>query len=98
MIETQFTEMFRTAKHENMQKHKEVVESDSSSSLDIKVFALCWEALSEAVQLRNYEHAEKCLRTAWEKATKLECENSLLLQGRTLRHLAYLRYTKGMQV
>ena len=94
-IETQFTEMFRAAKHEDMQKLSKLVACKSSSSLDIKVFALCWEALSEAVQLRNYEHAEKCLRTAWEKATKLDCENSLLLQGRTLRHLAYLRYTEG---
>ena len=60
-----------------MQKLSKVVVVKSSSSPDMKVFALCWEALSEAVQLRNYEHAEKLLKRAWKKVTKLECENGL---------------------
>ena len=97
-LETRFTEMFRTAKHEDMQKLSKVVVVKSSISPDIKVFALCWEALSEAVQLRNYEHAERLLKKAWKKASKLDCENCLLLEGRTLRHLAHLQYSQGNDV
>ena len=97
-LETQFTQLFRTARHEDMRKLSKVVVVKSSSSPDIKVFALCWEALSEAVQLRNYERAEMLLERAWKKATKLECENSVLLQGRTLRHLAHLQYSQGNDV
>ena len=46
---------------------------------------------------KNYELAEKLLRTAFKKASKLECENSLLLQGRVqnLRHLAFMHFVQG---
>ena len=36
-LETRFTEMFRTANHEHMQKLSKIVGVKSSSSLDIKV-------------------------------------------------------------
>ena len=44
---------------------------------------------------KSYEPAEKPLKTAWKKASQLECENSLLLQGRVLRHLAFMQYIQG---
>ena len=43
----------------------------------------------------NYEQAEKLLRTAWEKASPLECQNGLLLQGRVLKHLTHMQYSQG---
>ena len=77
-----------------MQKlSKEILISESIST-DIKVFALCWKALSEAVH-KGYENAERSLRLAWEKASKLECENGLLLQGRVLRHLAHFQFCQA---
>ena len=94
-VERKFTEIFRSARHEDMQKLSKLVVNKENNSSDIKVFALCWKALTEAVQLRNYKPAEKLLRIAWKKATKLGCENGVLLQGRTLRHLAHLQYVQG---
>ena len=66
----------------------------SSSSADIKAYVLCWIALSVGAH-KNYELAEKSLRTCFKKASKLECENGLLLQGRVLRHLAFVKYIQG---
>ena len=94
-IETRFTKLFRTANHKHMQQLSKEVVFTSSSSPDIKVFALCWEALSEAVQLGNYVRAERLLRAAWKKATKLECANGLLLQGRVLRHVSFIQYEQN---
>ena len=54
---------------------------------DITVIALCWEALIDIQGKHNYN--EGLLRTAWEMASRLTCENGLLLQGRVLRHLAH---------
>ena len=94
-LKRKFTELFQTAKYEELQNLSKLVVVKRRIVPDIKVFALCWEALSEAAQLRNYEHVEKLLRIAWEKASALECENGLLLQGRVLRHLAHLQYVQG---
>ena len=92
-LEKEFTELYLSTDHEQIQQlSKQLVESNISP--DIKVFALCWEALTEAAR-ENYECAEKLLRTAWEKASALECENGLLLQGRVLKHLAHLEYDQG---
>ena len=92
-LEKQFTELDLSTDHEQIQQlSKKLVES--SVSPDIKVFALCWEALTEAAR-ENYECAEKLLRNAWEKASALECENGILLQGRVLKHLAHLEYDQG---
>ena len=91
--EKQFTELYLSTDREQIQQlSKKLVESNISP--DIKVFALCWEALTEAA-CENYEGAEKVLRNAWEKASALECENGLLLQGRVLKHLAHLEYDQG---
>ena len=77
-----------------MQKLSKEILASNSISTDIKVFALCWEALSEAVH-KGYENAERLLRLAWERASKLECENGLLLQGRVLRHLAHFQFCQA---
>ena len=74
-LETRFTEMFRTANHEHMQKLSKIGVK-SSSSLNIKVFALCWEALSEAVQLRNYELAESCSKGLGRKHQNLSLKTA----------------------
>ena len=89
-----FTELYLSTDHKQIRQLSKQITSESSISPDIKVFALCWEALSEAA-CENYECVEKLLRTAWEKATVLEWKNSLLLQGRVLKHLAHLQYDLG---
>ena len=94
MLKELFTEMFVSASYERIQLLSKHILVESSISLDIKVCALCWEALSMAVH-ENYEHAEELLKTAWQKASQLECQNGLLLQGRVLRHLAVMQSFQG---
>ena len=65
--EEQFTNLYLSTDYEQMQKLSKEILASKSISTDIKVFALCWEALSEAVH-KGYENAEKLLRLAWEKA------------------------------
>ena len=89
-----FTNLYMSTDYEQMQKlSKQILDSENIST-DIKVFALCWEALYEAVH-KNFEDAERLLRIAWDKASPIECENGLLLQGRVLRHLAHFQYVQG---
>ena len=92
-LERQFTKMFLSPGYEQIQQlSKKLVESSVSS--DIKVFALCWEALSVGYN-EKYECAEELLRTAWEKASPIECENGLLLQAKILKQLAFMRSFQG---
>ena len=93
-LEKQFTELYLSTDHEQIQQLSKQLLVESRISPDFKVFALCWEALTEAAR-ENYECAEKLLRNAWEKASALECQNGLLLQGRVLKHLAHLEYDQG---
>ena len=102
-LEWQFTKLFLSPSYGEIQQLSEKVLAESKINPDIKVFALCWKALSEATFqncvseaiFQNHENFKELLKTAWEKATQLECKNSLLLQGRVLRHLAHLYYTQG---
>ena len=48
--------------------------------------------------LEGCEQADKLFKAAWRKATKLECENGLLLKGRILRMLAYLKHAQGNNI
>ena len=92
-LERQFTKLFLSPGHNRdqiLQLCKQTL-AKASSSADIKAYALCWKASSVAAH-RNYELAEKSLRTAWKRAAKLECENGVLLQGKVLKHLAFLHY------
>ena len=43
----------------------------------------------------NYKCADKVLKTVWERVSPLDCENGLLLQGRVLKHLAFMQYVQG---
>ena len=86
-----FTKWFRTTENKHIQQVSKRILAERSISLDIKAFALCWEALSVTVH-KDYEYAEELLRSAWEKASKLDCQNGLLLQGKVLRHLAFLQF------
>ena len=64
-------------------------------SLDIKIDALCWEAYVGILQPEQYKHSEELFRTAMEKASQLECQNGVLLQGMILKHLGYMQYIQG---
>ena len=63
---------------------------------DIKVIALCWEALIDIQGKPKFN--EGLLKTAWDIATKVKCKNGMLLQGRVLRHLAHLQCILGNYV
>ena len=92
-LEKLFTKLYQSPNHKQIQQVSKLLIDERTISPDIKVFALCWEALSEAAQ-SNYKHAEEVLKTAWEKASQLECKNILLLQGRVLRHFAFIQYAQ----
>ena len=95
-LEEQFTKLFLSRNFEDLHQYSKQL---SNVNVDIKVFALCWEALSMAYRENFRPESYSCLlRTAWELASKPECETSLLLQGRVLRHLAHLEYARGDDV
>ena len=93
----QFKELYLSGRHQQIQQLSKQLLFQSGISVDIKVFSLCWQALSEAVY-SQYESAEEILKIALSRASKLNCENSVLLQGRVLRHLAYLHHRKKNDV
>ena len=92
-LEKVFTGLYLSPGHERIQQLSKRILHESSISPDIKVLALCWKALSVALH-KNYKHAEEVLATAFKIASNLECENSSLLQGRVLRHLAFMQYAQ----
>ena len=93
-LEKQFTKLYLSPDYEQIQQLSKLVIVLKSTAPDIKVFALCWEALSLYVH-ESYEYPPKLFKSAWKKASKLECENGLLLQGRVLRHLAFMQYVQS---
>ena len=93
-LEMLFTKLFLSACYQQIHQLTKLITDEGSISPDIKVFALCWDAVSVSVY-ENCEHADKLFNTAWEKASLLECQNGLLLQGRVLRHLAHMNYCQG---
>lgn len=93
-LERVFTKLFLSACYKEMMKLKKRIIVENSISADIKVFAQCWEAVAVSVH-ENLERTVQLLKTAWKNASKLECENGLLLQGRVLRHLAHFQYVQG---
>ena len=93
-LERLFTKLFLSACYDQIHQLTKLIVVEKSISPDIKVFALCWDAVSVSVYGNN-EEAEKLFKAAWKKASKLECENGLLLQGRVLRHLAHFQYCLG---
>ena len=95
-LESKFTKLFLSPDYKQIPKLSKQILAESNICPDIKVFAQCWKALSEAIH-ENYAHTnyEKQLETAWEKASQLGCKNGLLLQGRVLRHLAHMYHAQG---
>ena len=89
-----FTKLFLSACYQQIHQLTKLITDERSISPDIKVFALCWDAVSVSVH-ENYEHADKLFKAAWKKASLLECQNGLLLQGRVLRHLAHVNSSQG---
>ena len=79
-------------KAESLQQLASKITSGNFSD-DIKVIALCWEALID-IQGKP-KHNEGLLKTAWDIATQVKCKNGVLLQGRVLRHLAHLQCVLG---
>ena len=79
-------------KAESLQQLASKITSGSFSD-DIKVIALCWESLIDIQGKPKYN--EGLLKTAWDIATQVKCENGVLLQGRVLRHLAHLECVLG---
>ena len=73
-----------SSKVEDLQKVTKAITNSDVLSDDVKVVALCWESLTDIPVKRK----EKGLQIAWEKASKLECKNGVLLQGRVQIHLA----------
>ena len=93
-IETKFSRLYLSPQFDRIQDFAQMIDR-SNFSVDIKVTALCWSALAEIALQRQFEHAEELLRTALEQASKPECENRLLLQGRVQRLLTCMHYFKG---
>ena len=93
-IETKFTTLYLSLQFDRIQNLAQKIDR-STFSVDVRVIALCWSALAEIALQKQFEHGEELLRTALEHASKLECENCLLLQGRVLRLLAHMHYIKG---
>ena len=58
--------------------------------VDIQVIALSYMALSKMRLQGCLDEAEAIFRTALEKSRSPECENSLILKGRLLKHYAAL--------
>ena len=95
-LERRFTRLLLSPTYEKIQQLSKEILAESSISPDIKVYALCWKVLSEAIQ-ENYVHEsyERQLTPAWKLATQMECKNSLLLQGKIRKDMAYLYYAQG---
>ena len=79
-------------KAESLQQLASKITSGNFSD-DIKVVALCWEALIDIQGKPKYN--EGLLKTAWDIATQMKCKNGVLLQGRVQSHLAHLHCVLG---
>ena len=81
-----------SSKAKSLQQMASKITSGNFSD-DIKVIALCWEALIDIPE--NLKHNEGLLKMAWDMATQQKCKNGVLLQGRVLRHLPHLQCVLG---
>ena len=94
-IAKRFEKFYSPSNYEQIKSFANSIVDGSHIEDDLKAFALCWEASSEIFFREQYECGEKLLRAAWNKATKLECENGLLLQGMIHRLFAAMYYSTG---
>ena len=65
-LKRQFTIQFLPHQFEQLQQLSKVI-AETSISIDVKAFALCWEVAAVAY-LEGYEQAEKLFKAAWKKA------------------------------
>ena len=91
-IAQRFEEWSSSSSYEQIKNLAKHIVDDRSMKLDYKCFALCWEASTELFTSRNYEDAEYLLKTALEKVSQPECENSSLLEGMVHRVFATMFY------
>ena len=97
-IAQRFEEWSSSSSYEQIKSLAKHIVDDRSMKLDYKCFALCWEASTELFTSRNYEDAEYLLKTALEKVSQPECENSFLLEGMVHRVFATMFYNTGKYV
>ena len=79
---------------EVVQLAKMIIKNDSIS-VDVKVIAECYQASSMATFHGQDSYAEPLFKSALARASQMACKNSLLLQGRVLRHYATLLHDQG---
>ena len=90
-----FKQLYLSSKNEQIPQLAERIIDCSSISFDIKVDAMCWEALVGTLEPEQHKHSEKLFEAAMNKASQLECQNSVLLTGMILKHLGYMQYAKS---
>lgn len=87
-----FKLLYLSSKNEQIpQLAKRIIDS-SDISLDIKIDAMCWEAFVGILEPEHCKDSEKVFEAAMNKASQLDCQNSVLLQGMILKHLGYIQY------
>jgi len=94
-IAQRFEELYSPSSYEKLKNLAKGIVDGEHISIDLKLFALCWDASSECFLRGNYEDGEQLLNTALVKAKKQECENGLLLEGMAHRIFAAMYYDKG---
>ena len=94
-IAQHFEKLYSPSNYDQIKKFAQNIANGSHIELDLKAFALCWEASSEIFLREQHEVGEKLLRAAWEKASPMECKNGLLLQGMIHRLFAAMYYIMG---
>ena len=87
-----FKQLYLSSKNEQITQLAKRIIDCSSISLDIKVDAMCWEAFVGILEPEHCKDSEKLFKAAMNKASQLDCQNSVLLQGMILKHLGYIQY------
>ena len=94
-IAQHFEKLYSPSNYEQIKKLAGKIVDGRHIKVDLKAYALCWAASNEICLHGSVEDGEKLLRTAWEKASTLECENGLLLQAMIHRRFAAIYSSKG---
>ena len=87
-----FNQLYLSSKNEQIPQLAKRIIDCSVISFDIKVDAMCWEAFVGILEPEQYKHSKKLFEAAMKKASQLDCQNSLLLQGMILKHFGYMQY------
>ena len=90
-----FETLYSPYNYEQIKKLANKIIDGRHIKVDLKAYALCWAASNEICLHGSIEDGEKLLRSAWKKASTLECENGLLLQAMIHRRFAAMYCSKG---